>query len=90
MIETTWATNLKQFFIGAEGTLGIITRVLLRLRPAPKATATTLVAAPDFDTTPAVLGRMQSHFGNSVAAYELMWDSFVQTSHHGSNSRPRC
>lgn len=80
MIKNNTGYDLKQFFIGAEGTLGIITRVLLRLRPAPKATATTLVAMPDFDTALAVLGRMQSHFGNSVAAYELMWDSFVQAS----------
>ena len=80
MIKNNTGYDLKQFFIGAEGTLGVITRVLLRLRPAPKATATTLVAMPDFDSALAVLARMQSHFGNSVAAYELMWDSFVQAS----------
>jgi FAD/FMN-containing dehydrogenase len=80
MIKNNTGYDLKQFFIGAEGTLGIITRVLLRLRPAPQATATTLVAMPDFDSALAVLKRMQSRFGNSVAAYELMWDSFVQAS----------
>ena len=80
MIKNNTGYDLKQFFIGAEGTLGIITRVLLRLRHAPQATATTLVAMPDFDSALAVLKRMQSRFGNSVAAYELMWDSFVQAS----------
>lgn len=80
MIKNNTGYDLKQFFIGAEGTLGIVTRVLLRLRPAPQATATTLVAMPDFDSALAVLKRMQSRFGNSVAAYELMWDSFVQAS----------
>ena len=80
MIKNNTGYDLKQFFIGAEGTLGIITRVMLRLRPAPQATATTLVAMPDFDAALAVLKRMQSRFGNSVAAYELMWDSFVQAS----------
>ena len=80
MIKNNTGYDLKQFFIGAEGTLGIITRVMLRLRPAPQATATTLVAMPDFDSALAVLKRMQSRFGNSVAAYELMWDSFVQAS----------
>ena len=58
MIKNNTGYDLKQFFIGAEGTLGIITRVLLRLRPAPKATVTTLVAMPDFDSALAVLGRM--------------------------------
>jgi FAD/FMN-containing dehydrogenase len=80
MIKNNTGYDLKQFFIGAEGTLGIITRVMLRLRPAPQATATTLVAMPDFDSALAVLKRMQSRFGNNVAAYELMWDSFVQAS----------
>ena len=80
MIKNNTGYDLKQFFIGAEGTLGIITRVMLRLRPAPQATATTLVAMPDFDAALAVLKRVQSRFGNSVAAYELMWDSFVQAS----------
>ena len=80
MIKNNTGYDLKQFFIGAEGTLGVITRVLLRLRPQPRATATTLVAMPDFDSALAVLGRMRTHFGNSVAAYELMWDNFVQTS----------
>ncbi|MBO1996968.1 hypothetical protein J4714_14105 [Staphylococcus epidermidis] len=54
--------------------------MLLRLRPAPKATATTLVAMPDFDSALAVLARMQSLWQQRVAAYELMWDSFVQAS----------
>lgn len=80
MIKNNTGYDLKQFFIGAEGTLGVVTRVLLRLRPAPQATATMLVAMPDFDAALAVLKRMQSRFGNSVAAYELMWDSFVQAS----------
>lgn len=80
MIKNNTGYDLKQFFIGAEGTLGVITRVMLRLRPQPKAKATALVAMPSFDASLAVLQRMQQHFGNSVAAFELMWNSFVQTS----------
>ena len=80
MIKNNTGYDLKHFFIGAEGTLGVITRVLLRLRPQPRAKVTALVAMPGFDESLAVLQRMQQHFGNSVAAFELMWDSFVQTS----------
>lgn len=87
MIKNNTGYDLKQFFIGAEGTLGVVTRVLLRLRPAPQATATMLVAMPDFDAALAVLKRMQSRFGNSVAAYELMWDSFVQACPGSSSVR---
>ncbi len=35
---------------------------------------------PSFDQALAVLQRMQRRFGNSVAAFELMWDNFVQAS----------
>ncbi len=49
MIKNNTGYDLKQFFIGAEGTLGVITRVLLRLRPMPQAKATALVAMPSFD-----------------------------------------
>ena len=80
MLKNNTGYDLKQFFIGAEGTLGIITRVLLRLRPAPQAKATCMVALPGFDEALAVLARMQARFGNSVAAFELMWSDFVQTS----------
>ena len=88
MLKNNTGYDLKQFFIGAEGTLGVITRVLLRLRPAPQAKATCLVAMPSFDDALAVLGRMQSHFGNSVAAFELMWNSFVQTSMQWQKLQP--
>ncbi len=80
MLKNNTGYDLKQFFIGAEGTLGVITRVLLRLRPLPQAKATALVALPGFDQALAVLQRMQARFGNSVAAFELMWDNFVQAS----------
>ena len=80
MLKNNTGYDLKQFFIGAEGTLGVITRVLLRLRPMPRAKATALVALPDFDSALAVLQRMKGQFGNSVAAFELMWDNFVQAS----------
>ena len=80
MIKNNTGYDLKQCFIGAEGTLGVITRVMLRLRPRPQAKATALVAMPGFDQSLAVLQHMQQRFGNSVAAFELMWDSFVQTS----------
>lgn len=80
MLKNNTGYDLKQWFIGSEGTLGVVTRVLLRLRPAPQAKATALVAVPDFDAALAVLARMQARFGNSVAAFELMWDCFVQAS----------
>lgn len=72
--------DLKQFFVGAEGTLGVITRALFRLHPAPRARATLLAALPDYDAALALLGRLQSRFAGGVAAFELMWRDFVAAS----------
>jgi FAD/FMN-containing dehydrogenase len=72
--------ELKHLFIGAEGTLGVITRALLRLHPAPAARATMLAALPDFDAALALLGRLQARCGAGLAAFELMWRDFVAAS----------
>ena len=80
MLKNNTGYDLKQFFIGAEGTLGVITRAVLRLYPAPRARATALVALTDFDAALALLGRLQSRFPRAVAAFELMWRDFVETS----------
>jgi len=80
MLKNNTGYDLKQFFIGAEGTLGVITRALLRLHPAPRARATALVGLADFETALALLGRLQSRFPGAVAAFELMWRDFVETS----------
>jgi FAD/FMN-containing dehydrogenase len=80
MLKNNTGYDLKQFFIGAEGTLGVITRALLRLHPAPRARATALIALGDFDAALALLGRLQARFPGAVTAFELMWRDFVETS----------
>ncbi|CAN5675536.1 FAD-binding oxidoreductase [soil metagenome] len=78
MIKNNTGYDLKQFFIGAEGTLGVITRAVLRLHPAPRAHATVLVALGSFDNGLALLSRLQARFPGAVAAFELMWRDFVE------------
>ncbi|MCT8177312.1 FAD-binding oxidoreductase [Variovorax sp. CY25R-8] len=80
MLKNNTGYDLKQFFIGAEGTLGVITRALLRLHPAPRAKATALVALPDFEAALVLLRRLGARFPGALAAFELMWRDFVQTS----------
>lgn len=72
--------DLKQFFIGAEGTLGVITRALLRLNPAPVARASMLVAVPDYAAALGLLSRLQARAGAGLAAFELMWRDFIVAS----------
>ena len=64
--------DLKQLFIGAEGTLGVITAAVLRLFPKTAETATALVAVPDIASALAILGPLREQSGNSVSAFELM------------------
>ena len=54
-IKNNTGYDLKQLFIGSEGTLGIITRAVLRLHPPPGAVTTTLAALPSYAAVVALL-----------------------------------
>ena len=80
MLKNNTGYDLKHWFIGAEGTLGIITKAVLKLHPAPKTRLTTLVAVPDYASAIALLHQLKVGFPGAVAAFELMWEDFFTTS----------
>ena len=64
--------DLKQLFIGSEGTLGIITAATLRLYPLPDDTTTLLVTLPDAGSAVTLLARMRAGLGDRIESFELI------------------
>jgi len=64
--------DLKQLFIGAEGTLGIVTAVTVKLFPRPRKVVTAWVAVPDPQAAVQLLARLTEAVGERVTAFELI------------------
>ncbi len=79
VIKNNTGYDLKQLFIGSEGTLGIVTRAVLRLRPLPRSCNTALVAIDRFEQVAGFLRAMDSALGGTLSAFEVLWNDFYQT-----------
>ena len=66
--------DLKQWFLGAEGTLGIITGACLKLFPQPPAQVTALVGVNGLADAVQLLGEVRGAFGDAVTAFEYLPD----------------
>jgi FAD/FMN-containing dehydrogenase len=64
--------DLKHLFIGAEGTLGVITKATLKLVPAPRQSATVFLALTDLERVFDLLGRFRREAGDHLSVFELM------------------
>jgi FAD/FMN-containing dehydrogenase len=76
MIKNNSGYDLRHLLIGSEGTLAVITRVVLRVRPKPTVTATAWCGLPDFDSVTTLLTRAQAGLAPGVSAFEVMWAGY--------------
>ncbi|KAA1189452.1 FAD-binding oxidoreductase [Pseudohalioglobus sediminis] len=73
MLKNNAGYDLKHLFIGSEGTLGIVTRAVLRLRPAPRTVQTAFVALSCFEDVSGLLRRLGTELEGKLSAFEVMW-----------------
>ncbi|MCF8469912.1 MAG: FAD-binding oxidoreductase [Parvibaculum sp.] len=78
LIKNNAGYDLKHMFIGSEGTLGIVTRAVLRLRPKPVSQDTGFVAVENFEALPKFLRHMERALGGALSAFEVMWEDFYK------------
>jgi FAD/FMN-containing dehydrogenase len=76
MIKNNAGFDLKHLFIGSEGTLGIITRIVLRLFPKPASTMVAMFAADDYGTVLKLLAAARNGLGPTLSAFEVMWPDY--------------
>ena len=78
LLKNNAGYDLKQLFIGAEGTLGVITTITFRLFPEQPARQTALCALNSFPSVIALLHTVQRQL-SGLSAFEVMWDAYFHT-----------
>ncbi|HEY7843037.1 MAG TPA: FAD-binding oxidoreductase [Bradyrhizobium sp.] len=77
-IKNNTGIDLKQLFVGTEGTLGVVTRAALRIFPAPAEQQVALCALESFDKVRAFLGLACTRLGGDLTAFEVMWNEYYR------------
>lgn len=71
--------DLKQAFIGAEGTLGIVTKAVLKLFPKPRQSAVAMAALPNVEKALDLLALIRTELGDRLSSFEIISASQVET-----------
>jgi len=80
LLKNNAGYDLKQLFIGSEGTLGVITRVVLRLRPNTPSVNTAILGFDSFKQVSDTLAHMSANLNSQLNAFEIIWNEFYRLS----------
>ncbi|MES5489100.1 FAD-binding oxidoreductase [Bradyrhizobium sp. INPA03-11B] len=72
MVKNNAGYDIKQLFVGSEGTLGVITRAVLKLSAKQHAVCTALCGVRDFEQVLSLLRLLRSQLGGAMSAFEMM------------------
>lgn len=87
MLKNNTGYDLKQLFIGSEGTIGIVTRAVLRLFARPTTTQTALCSVPSYEALLGLLQNARAKLDGTLAAFEVMWPEFYRLGTDGLGVR---
>lgn len=78
LLKNNAGYDLKQLFIGSEGTLGLVTRVVMRLHPQPISSNTAILAVDSFAALEAFFAHVGKGLGGMLSSFEVMWREHYQ------------
>jgi FAD/FMN-containing dehydrogenase len=78
MLKNNAGYDLKQLFIGSEGTLGIVTQAILKLSPATTSQNTALVACASLQQIRRLLTALEKQLKGQLSAFEVMWQNYFE------------
>ena len=88
IIKDNSGYDLKQLFIGAEGTLGIVSRVIFRLQEKPQSRVSAFVAVENYNCVIDLLKHMEKGLAGALTGFELMWQRTYQGMTNESTGYP--
>lgn len=86
VIKDNSGYDLKQIFIGSEGTLGIVTKVILKLEEKPESRCSALVALNSYDNVVNLLKFIEKGLSGTLTGFELMWNDTYKTMRDSSEN----
>ena len=79
VIKDNSGYDVKQLFIGSEGTLGIVTKVIFKLEEKPESRCSALVALNNYENVVNLLKFIEKGLSGTLTSFELMWNETYKT-----------